>query len=116
MAFRSRRTVAMSGARSMRACDEDWGKMHRQHSRWGSDMRGSVLARLLVTLLAVSGLGAIASASRAQAAPGDGRIVLPEDVIPAHYDVEVTPDVAHLKFSGRARIDVDVRQQTRRIE
>jgi aminopeptidase N len=114
MACRSRRTAAMSGARSMQVCDEVWGKMHKQPSRWGFEIRVAVLARLLGVALAVNGPGAVAT--DAQAAPGDGRIVLPEDVIPAHYDVEVTPDVAHLRFSGRARIDVDVRQQTRRIE
>jgi aminopeptidase N len=69
-----------------------------------------------LALLTLAGV-ALAAASPGQGAQGSPeRVVLPGNVIPAHYDVEVTPDVAHLKFRGRARIDIDVQQQTRIIE
>jgi aminopeptidase N len=47
--------------------------------------------------------------------PAPDRIVLPDDVIPNHYDVEVTPDLVHLSFRGRARIAVDVTRRTQSI-
>jgi aminopeptidase N len=51
----------------------------------------------------------------ADTATAPDRIVLPSSVIPAHYDVEVTPDAAHLTFRGRARIAVDVTRATQSI-
>ena len=43
------------------------------------------------------------------------RVVLPTDVAPRHYDLEVTPDIAGLTFTGRVGIDLDVRRPTREV-
>ena len=45
-----------------------------------------------------------------------GRIVLPTDVTPTNYDIAVTPDAAHLGFTGTVRIDLTVKQPTQTIE
>src|ERR1700733_13670146 len=115
MARRGRR-AAMRRPTTMRARDEVGRKMHAREVRWRFAIHVKALGRLACVTLAGIGLIAVSPPSGAQPATSDGRIVLPDDVIPAHYEVEVTPDVAHLAFSGRARIDIDVRRQTRRIE
>src|SRR3984885_13266890 len=74
------------------------------------------IRRLALLALATVALGAAPQGQCTQASASPERIVLPGNVIPAHYDVEVTPDAAHLKFRGRARIDIDVQQETRVIE
>ena len=47
---------------------------------------------------------------------GAGRIVLPPDVTPEHYDVSVVPDAMAKTFSGSVKIDIDVHHATRAIE
>ena len=55
-------------------------------------------------------------AAAAQDAPArPSRIVLPDDVVPVEYRVDITPDAAALRFAGRVEIDVDVRRPTDRI-
>ncbi|HEY0283175.1 MAG TPA: M1 family metallopeptidase, partial [Rhizomicrobium sp.] len=49
-----------------------------------------------------------------QAAPD--RVVLPADVVPAHYDLSIVPDAAAMTFTGAVKIDIEVREQTSRIE
>ena len=44
------------------------------------------------------------------------RVVLPGDVVPAHYDLSIVPDAAATTFTGAVKIDIDVRQPTSRIE
>jgi len=44
------------------------------------------------------------------------RVVLPTNVIPSHYDITVAPDAAGEKFTGRVRIDVEVKSATRQIK
>jgi aminopeptidase N len=44
-----------------------------------------------------------------------GRIVLPDDVVPVHYEIEFSPRPTDLTFTGTARIEVDVRRETRSI-
>ncbi len=44
------------------------------------------------------------------------REVLPDNVIPTHYDLAVTPDVARMHFTGLVTIELDVVQATRSIE
>jgi aminopeptidase N len=66
-------------------------------------------ARGLVVSAIFSGLTALASPALA------GRIVLPSDVTPDHYEIAVTPDAAHLTFTGKVRIVVTVHAATRRI-
>ena len=70
--------------------------------------------QLAVALVVVALTRAI-PAPCADAAAAPDRIVLPSSVIPEHYDVEVTPDAAHLNFRGRARIAVEVTRQTQSI-
>ncbi|HEY5103001.1 MAG TPA: M1 family aminopeptidase [Steroidobacteraceae bacterium] len=41
-------------------------------------------------------------------ATADERVVLPDAVIPQHYDIAVTPDAAHLTFRGTVHIDIEV--------
>ena len=55
------------------------------------------------------------AAASASAATPD-RVVLPEGVVPVHYDVAVTPDAGALTFTGSVSITLDVRQATKTIE
>jgi aminopeptidase N len=71
--------------------------------------------QLAVAALLVVALTGALPAPCADAAAATDRIVLPSSVIPEHYDVEVTPDAAHLNFRGRARIAIDVTRQTQSI-
>jgi len=54
-------------------------------------------------------------AHAAPAADAD-RIVLPDNVIPVHYDLEVAPAAADATFTAAVRIQIDVRQRTSDIE
>ena len=40
---------------------------------------------------------------------------LPRTIRPIHYDLTLEPDAANLRFSGRAKIDIEVLQPTKRI-
>ncbi|MDP9065616.1 MAG: M1 family metallopeptidase [Pseudomonadota bacterium] len=68
---------------------------------------------LLSALTSVAPL--IAPATALGAAADAGRIMLPADVLPEHYVIDIIPDAAALTFQGSARIDVTVRQATRTI-
>jgi aminopeptidase N len=46
----------------------------------------------------------------------EGRVVLPGDVVPLHYEIAVVPDTAALSFAGSVKIDIEVRRATARIE
>jgi aminopeptidase N len=71
--------------------------------------------KLALTALFLAVLATAVPVQCAQAVATAERIVLPGSVSPEHYDIEVTPDMAHLSFRGRARIDVVVTRQTQRI-
>ena len=73
------------------------------------------IQRFAVAALLVVALARALPAQCADAVTAPERIVLPSSVVPVHYDVEVTPDVAHLSFRGRARIEVDVTRATQSI-
>jgi aminopeptidase N len=73
------------------------------------------IQQLAVAALLVIALCAAAPAQCADAAAAPDHIALPTSVVPEHYDVEVTPDVTHLSFRGRARIDVEVTRATQSI-
>ena len=73
------------------------------------------LQQLAAATIAVLALTTASPAVCAQAGLALDRIVLPSTVSPEHYDVEIRPDVAHLSFRGRARIDIDVANQTQSI-
>lgn len=64
--------------------------------------------RLILSLL-------LGSASLGASAAED-RIVLPEDVVPTHYGITVTPDAQELGFTGVAKIDLTVKKATQDIE
>lgn len=57
-------------------------------------------------------LGAAGGARAAAEQPAPDRIVLPSNVIPDHYDVDIAADVAHLSFHGRVRINIEVARAT----
>src|ERR1700683_4646100 len=71
--------------------------------------------QLAVAALLLVALTRAFPAPGADAVAAPDRVVLPSSVIPEHYDVEVTPDAAHLSFRGRARIAVEVTRQTQSI-
>ncbi len=65
----------------------------------------------LVLALTISG-GALAESSYSfDSTPGK----LPKTVIPAHYAIELTPDLAHLTLAGSEVVDIEVREPTARL-
>ena len=69
-------------------------------------------ARALAFSLALAaGLPAAAQTSSGQGA----RVVLPADVTPDHYELDITPDAPALTFKGKVRIDLTVHTATRQI-
>src|ERR1700730_1385030 len=59
--------------------------------------------------------GAVAARSLAAAAPVPAsaeRIVLPDDVLPRRYDIELRPDASRLSFRGSVRVRIDVTRPT----
>jgi aminopeptidase N len=60
-------------------------------------------------------LAALAVTLSASGAAVAARIVLPTDVVPEHYRIEITPDAKALTFTGHVAIDVDVRRPTRTV-
>jgi len=68
-------------------------------------------SRSRVRIIGLGVLSALAFAAPASAA----RIVLPSDLTPDHYEIAVTPDAAHLTFTGSVKIDLTVHAATRRI-
>ncbi|WP_420143374.1 M1 family metallopeptidase [Sphingobium sp.] len=69
------------------------------------------LKKILPLLIAAAPV-ALATPALAQAAPAGPAAgittQLPRGAAPSHYAIEVTPDAANLKFSGRAKINVTV--------
>jgi aminopeptidase N len=51
----------------------------------------------------------------AQSVPPGDRVVLPGDVTPDHYRIEITPHAAALSFTGKVAIDITVHAPTRTI-
>ena len=74
--------------------------------------RFALLGVLLAALLGVDGYAAAAPGAE----PAAERIVLPDNVVPEHYDIDVIPDAAAAKFAGSVRIEIEVRQATYDIE
>ena len=65
----------------------------------------------LMLTLAISG-GALAESSYSfDSTPGK----LPKTVIPVHYAIELTPDLAHLTLAGAEVVDIEVREPTARL-
>ncbi|MDR3510471.1 MAG: M1 family aminopeptidase [Caulobacteraceae bacterium] len=80
-----------------------------------SILRAAQAATVALTLGAAAfGFGAAAAAQPASDAHA-GRIVLPADVTPDHYDISIKPDAAALTFTGKVRIELTVHQPTDRI-
>ncbi len=52
----------------------------------------------------------------ALAADAPKRVVLPTNVTPLHYDLAIIPDAAAKTFTGSVKIDIEVHEQTSRIE
>ena len=57
----------------------------------------------------------IAVLPQAALAADGGRIVLPMDVTPIHYDIAITPTPAKMSFTGSVKIDLDVKAPTTTI-
>lgn len=71
-------------------------------------MRSALLSRLFRILVSLL----IAHATSAAAA---SRIVLPSDVVPRHYDLEITTHSENMVFTGQVAITLDVVKPTRTI-
>ncbi|MFE0500728.1 M1 family metallopeptidase [Lysobacter soli] len=76
------------------------------------------MRRTLVTAvaLALAGLSAVSTAAPAAPAAPTSRPVtttqLPRNVVPTHYDVAITPDIAKLTLAGKATITLQVLEPT----
>jgi aminopeptidase N len=66
------------------------------------------LKSAMLAVCVIVSLVTMLPARSAAALPADERVVLPDAVVPRHYDIEITPDLEHLRFRGRVRIDVEV--------
>jgi aminopeptidase N len=78
-------------------------------------MYGRLIRTALLSATMLVGVPAIAATAASQPAKDtiDSVVTqLPRTAVPRHYRIEVTPDAAHLRFSGRVAIDVDVVQPT----
>src|SRR6185312_3506757 len=78
---------------------------------------------VVLAVLAISASAQAAPESKAGPAPKakpaaakPGHIALPTDVRPERYDIRITPDAAHLKFSGHEAIALEVKAPTSRIQ
>lgn len=60
--------------------------------------------------------GALVLLSLAASAAPANRMILPDDVVPTAYRLDIVPHMAESTFDGRVEIDVDVRRRTHRIE
>jgi aminopeptidase N len=61
-------------------------------------------------------LAALPAAALSQPSPAAvQRLVLPAEVTPEHYDLEITPDAKALTFKGRVAIDLKVTKATERV-
>jgi aminopeptidase N len=82
--------------------------------------RAAALA-LFVGCIALSGsLGcdlaqALAGASSTESGRSDERVLLPTEVTPDHYRIEITPNAAALTFRGKVSIDITVHAPTSTI-
>jgi aminopeptidase N len=72
------------------------------------------IKQLTCLFLFMTGAASVCAGAGASAR-GD-RVVLPDNVTPAHYDLELTPNVAAATFTGLVRIRVDVHRSSRDIE
>ncbi len=63
-------------------------------------------------ILGICACAFLAVAGTAQAA---NRVVLPTNVTPSHYDVQITTNATQLSFTGSVKIDVDAKQSARTI-
>jgi len=57
----------------------------------------------------------ISCTAAADSVPPGERIVLPADVTPDHYHIEITPNAAALTFTGKVKIDITVHTPTSAI-
>jgi len=44
------------------------------------------------------------------------RIVLPDNVTPSHYDIQIATDAAHMTFTGSVKIEIDAKKASNSIE
>src|SRR5271170_6142192 len=72
---------------------------------------GAVLAVTAVLLLSISSGARAEPTYSFDTTPGK----LPKTVIPVHYAIELTPDLATLKLAGVEVVDIEVREPTARL-
>ncbi len=89
-----------------------------------SKFPGARVARARAAIWALAGLagllagGALAQ-SRGETTSGTAfvdRVVLPDDVAPRRYDIEIRPDAAHLSFRGSVQIRIEVTRPASRLK
>lgn len=51
----------------------------------------------------------------AKAEPASQRQVLPDEVTPSRYDIQITPDAAKMRFDGKVTIAISVKRQTQNL-
>jgi len=73
----------------------------------------------LATALLIAAAGPALAAAKAPAPvtpkPFPPHVGLPKDVVPERYDITITPDAAHLKFTGEELVTLNVKSATNRI-
>ena len=74
-----------------------------------------VLALLAMALTAAAGAAAARNTFEFAGPKPVERLVLPAEVNPQHYELEIVPDVQKLTFTGRVAIDLKVAKATDRI-
>ena len=74
-------------------------------------MKAEMLCARILTLTIIF----CAASQAATPTSGTDRVILPDNVVPQHYDLRVTPDTQHLTFTGDVRITVQVKKPTRAI-
>jgi aminopeptidase N len=69
----------------------------------------------ILALLIVAALLGAQPVDAQGAPPSVDRVVLPREVIPKHYAIDISTDAVRLSFTGTARIDIEVLRPTRSI-
>jgi aminopeptidase N len=75
-------------------------------------------ALAVAACLCIVSMGHVQAQPRSASAPPSGtaeRVVLPDDVVPLRYDIEIQPDASKLSFRGSVQTRIDVKRATSTI-
>ncbi|MDR0184680.1 M1 family metallopeptidase [Lysobacter arvi] len=75
-------------------------------------MRRTLVTAVALALAGVSGLSSAAAPQPTPARMSQTTTQLPRNVVPTHYDVAITPDIAKLTLAGKAVISLEVLEAT----